>query len=264
MEFIKQKAWDFFAAIAANEFPFDALSLNKKYLGFKIAAYSNSQEYIKAKKLEKYAQRYDGFAVKDENGALIFYSDSLSYAERNKVIMHEVAHVVLGHTTYNNILGHSPNPSVQNKQEEEATLFALSFLAPAPALWHMRVSDPVKIARLTGLSVEDSRFIADEVLREGRQLQEQKAAKVKMSILAALLIAVLSLGIWVAYGCTKAPLPPPLETQTENLTAIVYITASGEKYHLQECRYVKNKGIPLTVEKAKKEGYAPCKVCKPS
>lgn len=44
---------------------------------------------------------------------------------------------------------------------------------------------------------------------------------------------------------------------------IVYTTATGEKYHLEGCRYLKDNAIPTTREKAIAQGYMPCKVCEP-
>ncbi len=51
---------------------------------------------------------------------------------------------------------------------------------------------------------------------------------------------------------------------TVNLTAqTVYKTPTGTKYHLSDCRMVKNVSSALSVEKALKEGFAPCKICEP-
>lgn len=46
---------------------------------------------------------------------------------------------------------------------------------------------------------------------------------------------------------------------------IVYITASGERYHLETCQYVKNNNTAgsLTIEEAREEGKSPCKKCRP-
>ncbi len=44
---------------------------------------------------------------------------------------------------------------------------------------------------------------------------------------------------------------------------VVYITESGEKYHLSTCRYVREGGIALTLADAQEQGYEPCKVCCP-
>ena len=56
---------------------------------------------------------------------------------------------------------------------------------------------------------------------------------------------------------------PATSTQTASGGTIVYITATGECYHRAGCRYLSKSCIPITLAKAKAEGYRPCKVCKP-
>ena len=43
----------------------------------------------------------------------------------------------------------------------------------------------------------------------------------------------------------------------------VYKTPSGEKYHLANCRMVKNVSEKITLEQATKMGLGPCKICSP-
>ena len=43
----------------------------------------------------------------------------------------------------------------------------------------------------------------------------------------------------------------------------VYITRTGEKYHEFGCRYLSKSCIPISLTGAKRQGYTPCKVCKP-
>ncbi|HEX7847852.1 MAG TPA: DUF5763 domain-containing protein [Chitinophagaceae bacterium] len=44
----------------------------------------------------------------------------------------------------------------------------------------------------------------------------------------------------------------------------VYKTPSGEKYHLGNCRMVKNVSDEISVDKARELGLQPCKICKPA
>jgi hypothetical protein len=46
-------------------------------------------------------------------------------------------------------------------------------------------------------------------------------------------------------------------------TTTVYITASGEKYHSDGCRYLAKSKIAVSLGDAVANGYEPCKVCKP-
>jgi len=42
---------------------------------------------------------------------------------------------------------------------------------------------------------------------------------------------------------------------------IVYITKTGEKYHVAGCRYLKKSCIEITLSNAKNQGYTACSVC---
>lgn len=44
----------------------------------------------------------------------------------------------------------------------------------------------------------------------------------------------------------------------------VFKTPSGAKYHLGNCRMVKNVSEEITLEQAKKLGLEPCKICHPT
>lgn len=43
----------------------------------------------------------------------------------------------------------------------------------------------------------------------------------------------------------------------------VYITKTGQKYHLGTCGYLKKSKIPISLSDAKAQGYDACSVCNP-
>lgn len=54
----------------------------------------------------------------------------------------------------------------------------------------------------------------------------------------------------------------PMTTTTQDpAETIVYITASGDKYHNESCRYYDDTCTPMTLQDAQNAGYKPCKVC---
>lgn len=53
---------------------------------------------------------------------------------------------------------------------------------------------------------------------------------------------------------------PPKKDQDE---VIVYITKKGKKYHREGCGSLSKSKEAISLEEAKKRGYAPCKTCKP-
>lgn len=44
---------------------------------------------------------------------------------------------------------------------------------------------------------------------------------------------------------------------------VVYITRTGEKYHLETCRYLKYSSSAIDRADAIQRGYTPCSVCRP-
>ncbi len=45
---------------------------------------------------------------------------------------------------------------------------------------------------------------------------------------------------------------------------IVYVGATGTKYHRENCRTLRNGAYPMPLRDALNEGREPCKVCEPS
>ena len=44
---------------------------------------------------------------------------------------------------------------------------------------------------------------------------------------------------------------------------VVFITSTGDKYHVESCRFLENSKIPIALSEAARRGYIPCRVCKP-
>jgi hypothetical protein len=58
--------------------------------------------------------------------------------------------------------------------------------------------------------------------------------------------------------------PRPLSQQTTEEGAIlVFVAKTGDRYHLQGCRYLSSGGEAVTLDAAEQRGYVPCKVCNP-
>ncbi|MCB5246802.1 MAG: hypothetical protein LHW57_02085 [Candidatus Cloacimonetes bacterium] len=91
-------------------------------------------------------------------------------------------------------------------------------------------------------------------------------------VVAALLIAVLGYFGINGFGTPNQFTSPNGQLlTTENLLSnisgqnqTVYVTKTGEKYHLEGCRHLRFRSkIPIAVATAIEEGYEPCKTCKP-
>lgn len=56
----------------------------------------------------------------------------------------------------------------------------------------------------------------------------------------------------------------PVQYQLDqNQQATVFVTATGQKYHSANCRYLSKSKIPISLKDAKARGYGPCSVCRP-
>lgn len=51
--------------------------------------------------------------------------------------------------------------------------------------------------------------------------------------------------------------------QTQRQEVTVYVTDTGERYHVSSCRYLRYSNHPISLREAKRRGYTPCKVCQP-
>jgi cell division septation protein DedD len=57
---------------------------------------------------------------------------------------------------------------------------------------------------------------------------------------------------------TPAPKPAPAPAPVT-----VYITRTGEKYHVGTCSYLRQSKISIELSEAKRQGYTPCSRCNP-
>ncbi len=64
-------------------------------------------------------------------------------------------------------------------------------------------------------------------------------------------------------GSTSSRSSSGTTTGSASGSTIVYVTNTGECYHRGDCRYLSHSKIPITLAKAKAEGYRPCTVCRP-
>jgi micrococcal nuclease len=72
-----------------------------------------------------------------------------------------------------------------------------------------------------------------------------------------------SRGLWAdGIGGSKAIEKPASPAGVDSKT-IVYITRSGTKYHIENCRSLSKSKIPITLGEAIQKGYTPCSICKP-
>jgi competence protein ComEC len=60
-----------------------------------------------------------------------------------------------------------------------------------------------------------------------------------------------------------APATPAQGATTDPSKITVYITKTGDEYHLDGCRSLSQSKVPISLQEAKARGYGPCSVCRP-
>ena len=68
--------------------------------------------------------------------------------------------------------------------------------------------------------------------------------------------------LYGAYSSIKSVTVKKASTKS-NSGRTVYITRTGSKYHRNGCRYLRQSKIPISKSAAQRQGYSPCKVCRP-
>lgn len=73
------------------------------------------------------------------------------------------------------------------------------------------------------------------------------------------MLAGVIISLMVVIFVSEDPQPQQVSTQP----IYVYIAKNGEKYHHEDCDYLKYTKIKITLEDARNNGYSPCSVCTP-
>ena len=84
---------------------------------------------------------WSAFVMRESNSHLIVYNPTQSKPRTNSVLMHELAHIMLGHelaTAAQTVDGHFLNGNYDEAQEAEANWLGGTLLLPRPALLWMR------------------------------------------------------------------------------------------------------------------------------
>jgi hypothetical protein len=85
--------------------------------------------------------------------------------------------------------------------------------------------------------------------------QSRSGIKINSSMIRYIII-LLSIVLINNTKCRDSNTSAPPETT-------VYITTSGTKYHLENCRSLKKSKVAIPLSDAVRKGYDPCKICHP-
>lgn len=243
---------------------------------------------------DKYVHTKDAFAVLYDDEYMIFYKDSLDIDYKVFVILHEFAHIVLKHT-YHGILGKASDEERTNTQEAEANAFAREICAPLPVLHKCHFQSEKAIERfglLKGRYAEEQFLILNkmgddycfsDIERDIYRIFKSFVQHVKLfrmrglvkryipvSVIAVMISMLIMLPFILKDDAPVSSEPLPYQQTVQEsdsssvpLSKTVYVTRTGEKYHVEGCQYIEGKDDlrDMSAEEAEQAGYEPCSVC---
>lgn len=156
MDRIRKIADDFFREQGIKKLPIEldtVIDILEKR-GWKVHLYSESENFIREKHLEKIRYTKDAFAMNADGVKAVFYDDELGVLQKVYALCHELGHDVIGHTGHG-VVGKSKTPE-DVIHEKEADAFALEFQAPAYKLYMDKIDSIDKIVRAGILSKDNA------------------------------------------------------------------------------------------------------------
>lgn len=199
--------------------------------GFSVVFYdlNKDRDILERYNILNYTQTFKNFTINNKYCHIVFICDRLPSIEKHLALIHEAAHIYIGHLNEN---VHLVN---ERKNEAEAEAFAYT-------VFTYKKND-IKKRYLFGISM--------------------------LFVLCTFVILSISKYAPKPVALNQTPITyAPTTTPSETITPvsdnnIVYVTPTGSKYHRRDCHYTKDKKcIELTIEQAQIK-YEPCKVCKP-
>lgn len=196
--------------------------------GFSVIFYdlSKDRDTLKQCNVLEYCKTVNNFTVSSKKFHIVFICDRLHSEDKRLALIHEAAHIYLGHLNENvHILN-------ERKNESAAETFAYT-------VFTYKNSDRNHCLLFGGLI-----FCAFTILLINKYAPKSYA------------IDSVHTSLSQASTLSETPAPNPDNN-------IVYVTLTGNKYHCKACRYIKDKKcIELSIKQAQIK-YEPCKVCKP-
>lgn len=195
------------------------------------------------------------FLYTDKKGnKTVYFNSKTKYW--NFYIFHEIAHFLLGHK----------DDCPQN--EIDADMLACILIAPKENL-PSNIKSARDISSLCQIPIDKAEMYWQEIKPNKRRRTIPLCICALLTILAmAVCIHILPSQNDKTDTAEETPAVTEQTTPHENANpdrseTTVYITNSGKKYHLPECRYIKNKTnvIECSISEAINMGYQPCKVC---
>lgn len=159
----RDASWKILLDCGVDSLPVDVLDV-ARLLGVRVFSYEQGVRIIQRHKLQRIAERTDGFSFVVCGSPMVFFNAGTSRQRARFTIAHELGHICLNHLEWNRptVVNREPGPH-DNPRETAANQFAARLLAPACVLWALDIHTPEDIARLCDISLPAARFRADRM-----------------------------------------------------------------------------------------------------
>lgn len=159
----RDASWKILLDCGVDSLPVDVLDIARQ-LGVRVFSYEQGARIIRRHKLQRIADRTDGFTFAVCGFPIVFFNAGTSRQRARFTIAHELGHICLNHLEWNRptVVNREPGPH-DNPRETAANQFAARLLAPACVLWALDIHTPEDIANLCDISLPAARFRADRM-----------------------------------------------------------------------------------------------------
>lgn len=213
--------------------------------GWEIYSYKEGKKIIDSYNLQSMVDSNDAFATRIGNRFIIFYSDNISPLDLPFILAHEIGHIVLGHL--------DDTDNIYEKERDSA-YFANELLQYVPK-FRLGCSEII-----AGILILLSIWAICMAVKTNKDDTNNISTEIVTSTISS--VNTDSITATENYlSTTSSAISEIIETDT--ISQPVFITKFGTKYHVDGCRYIKDKDdlIELSVDEAEHAGYEPCDVC---
>ena len=186
----------------------------------------------------------------------IYYNENYKY--KNFAVAHEIAHHLLNHKHDGGYNHH------------DANMLAAILIAPRRLMRRNFIRSAEQLAEICCMPDD----IANEYWHELKANRYNfRNLKVIFLVTTVIILVLAVMGLYGLRNSRPVPSDTPVnvlqetETQERSISAadtnLVYITKTGEKYHIGDCKHISDKDnlMSLPLEQAVDMGYEPCKDC---
>lgn len=186
----------------------------------------------------------------------IYYNENYKY--KNFAVAHEIAHHLLNHKHDGGYNHH------------DANMLAAILIAPQRLIRRNFIRSAEQIAEVCYIPNDIANEYWRELKANHHNFNNGKAVFLTVAAIIFILIVMRLYGLQNSQDVlsdTTVNIVQEAETQERSVSAtdtnIVYITKTGEKYHIGDCKHIADKDnlMSLPVEQAVDMGYEPCKDC---